>query len=223
MNTEQQKNDLLEEFQKYLEQNKLDSFSTDEQPDLNSLLTELAGLKTEVKAESRQFKNTLDTLTSALSTVQDDNKALTTELAAFSLRLQQKQEELMRTMLLEIVDIYARMSTAHTVLQNYRPQSSVFGKSRKKDVSFITSFKEGQVMTVTRFEQFLQQYKVQVIECVGKLLDPVTMTAVETGQDPKFENGIVVQELRKGFLYKDQVLRLAEVKVNKIDGRYVNI
>lgn len=222
MNTEK-KNELLEEFQKYLEQNKLDSFATDEQPDLNTLLTELTGLKTEVKTESRQFKNTLDTLNSTLSTVQDDNKALSTELAAYSERLQHQQEELTRTMLLDIVDIYARMSTGLTVLHNYRPLSAVLRKSRKKDVSFITRFKEGQVMTHTRFEQFLQQHQVQEIECVGKLLDPVTMTAVETGQDPRFENGIVLQELRKGFLFQDQVLRLAEVKVNKIDGRYTNI
>jgi molecular chaperone GrpE len=48
------------------------------------------------------------------------------------------------------------------------------------------------------------------------MLDPVTMTAVETGNNLKVENGIVLEELRKGFLYKDQVLRLAEVKVNRI-------
>lgn len=215
MSTETQKSDLLEDFQKYLELNKLDSFTPDEQPDLNTLFSEMAGLKAEVKAESRQFKNTLDTLSSALGTVQDDNKILSTEFAAYSERLQQQQGEIMRTMLLDMVDIYDRLSTGLAVLQNYRPVESVFKKSRKKDMHFIKRFKEGQVMTVKRFEQVLQRYHVQVIDCVGKLLDPVTMTAVETGQDSKIENGIVLQELRKGFLFQDQILRLAEVKVNK--------
>ena len=215
MSTETQKSDLLEDFQKYLELNKLDSFTPDEQPDLNTLFSEMAGLKAEVKAESRQFKNTLDTLSSALSKVQDDNKILSTEFAAYSERLQQQQGEIIRTMLLDMVDIYDRLSTGLAVLQNYRPVESVFKKSRKKDMHFIKRFKEGQVMTVKRFEQVLQRYHVQVIDCVGKLLDPVTMTAVETGQDPKIENGIVLQELRKGFLFQDQILRLAEVKVNK--------
>jgi len=29
-------------------------------------------------------------------------------------------------------------------------------------------------------------------------------------------NGIVLEELRTGFMFEDQVLRLAEVKVNKL-------
>jgi molecular chaperone GrpE len=219
MSTEGQKNELLEDFQKYLEQNTLDPFATQNQPDLHSLLSEMSGLKTEVKAEARQFKNTLDTLTTALTTVQEDNKTLATELAAYSQRLEQQQEKLMRTMLLQMVDMYDRLNTGVDVLQNYRPVNRPFKKSRVKDVNFIKRFKEGQIMTLKRFEQLLAEYKVQVIDCVGKRLDPVTMSAVETGQDTTHENGIVLQELRKGFLFKGQVLRLAEVKVNKINGK----
>ena len=58
MTTEAQKTELLEDFQKYLEQSHPEPFASGEQPDLNTLLSELTGLKTEVKAESRQFKNT---------------------------------------------------------------------------------------------------------------------------------------------------------------------
>ena len=48
------------------------------------------------------------------------------------------------------------------------------------------------------------------------MLDPHTMNAVEIDRDPKIDNGIVLEELRKGFLFEDQVLRIAEVKVNKL-------
>ena len=216
MTIEAQKIELLEDFQKYLEQEHPESLANHEQPDLNTLLGELTGLKAEVKAESRQFKNTLDTLSSTLETVQDTNKALTTELATNIERQAQQQAEIMRTMLLEMVDIYDRLTTGVDVLQNYRPVKALFKHSRKKDVRFIERFREGQLMTLKRFEKLLQAHQVRVIECVGKLLDPVTMSAVETGEDAKLNNGIVLQELRKGFLYQDQVLRLAEVKVNKI-------
>jgi len=217
MSTEVQKNELLEDFQKYLEQNNLDSFAAQEQPDLNSLLSEMTGLKTEVKAEARQFKNTLDTLSSALTIVQEDNKTLAAELVAYGQRLEQQQEKLMRTMLLQMVDMYDRLNTGVEVLQNYQPVNRLFKKSRPKDVHFIERFKEGQMMTLRRFEQALSEYQVRVIDCVGKRLDPVTMSAVETEQDVTQENGLVLQELRKGFLFKGQVLRLAEVKVNKIN------
>ena len=217
MSTEVQKNELLEDFQKYLEQNNLDSLTAQEQPDLNSLLSEMTGLKTEVKTEARQFKNTLDTLSSALTIVQEGNKILAAELLAYGQRLEQQQEKLMRTMLLQMVDMYDRLNTGVEVLQNYQPVNRLFKKSRPKDVHFIERFKEGQLMTLRRFEQALSEHQVRVIDCVGKRLDPVTMSAVETEQDVTQENGLVLQELRKGFLFKGQVLRLAEVKVNKIN------
>ena len=219
MTTDAQKSELLEDFRNYLEQSALEQSGAQEPIDLATLLSEMAGLKMEVKAESRQFKSTLETLSSALATAQDDNKTLSAELARHDERLEQQQREITRAMLLEIVDIYDRLATGLALLENYRPVRSLFKRSRDKDVRFINSFKEGQMMTVRRFEQLLQRYQVRAIDCIGKLLNPVTMTAVVTGHDPKLENGIVLEELRKGFLFQDKVLRLAEVKVNKTHTR----
>jgi len=216
MSTEGQKTELLADFQKFLEEASPDSLKHHEQPDLNTLLSELTGLKTEVKAESRQFKHTLDALSSALETVQQDNKLLTTELAAYSERQARQQDETMRSMLLEMVDLYDRLSSGVDVLQKYRPVNTLFKHSQKKDIRFIERFSQGQQMSMKRFEQLLQSHQVIAVNCVGKEFDPLTMNAVETGEDTQIFNGIVLQELRRGFLYQDQVLRLAEVKVNKI-------
>ena len=211
-----QKNSLLEEFQAYLEQTDLAQSLSAEQPDLSTLLSEMAGLKGEVKAESRHFKTTLDTLSDALTTLQTDNKALVDVLAAHGEQLQQMRSAALRMVLLELVDIYDRLTVGYGVLQNYQPVSSLFSPSKKQDVRFIKSFKEGQAMTLKRFEQLLQRHNVNAIDCVGKLLDPRTMSAVEIDHDPKLDNGIVIEELRKGFLFEENVLRHAEVKVNKL-------
>ncbi|MEQ1528718.1 MAG: nucleotide exchange factor GrpE [Methylococcales bacterium] len=215
MSDELQKQDLLADFQDYLQQSKLDQLASNAHPDLSTLLSEMAALKTEVKAESRQFKSTLDTLSSALDTVQENNKTL----AANSERLEQKQRELLRNVLLDFVDIYERLSTGLDVLQNYQPVAALFNHSKAQDLRFIKQFTEGQEMLLKRFEQLLQRYQVQAIDCVGKTLNPLTMTAVEIGHDPSLANGIVLAELRKGFWCADQVLRLAEVKVNKLNTR----
>ena len=211
-----QKNRLLEEFQTYLEQTDLTQSISAGQPDLSTLLGEMAGLKSEVKAESRHFKTTLDTLGNALATLQTDNKTLAGELATHGERLQQTRSETLRTVLLEMVDIYDRLTVGFGILENYHPVSSLFSHSKKEDIRFIESFKEGQSMTLKRFEQLLQRHQVYAIDCVGKLLDPRTMSAVEISHDPKLDNGIVIEELRKGFLFENNVLRLAEVKVNKL-------
>jgi molecular chaperone GrpE len=208
MTTESQRSELLEDFQNFLEQSNLDPLATSEQPDLNTLLSEMTGLKTEVKAESRQYKNTLDTLSSALTSVQNANETL-----------EKQQHEIMQTVFLDIIDVYDRLTAGVDILQKYRPVASLFKRSRVKDIGFIKRFKEGQIMTVRRYEQLFQRYQIQAIDCVGKLLDPTSMNAIETGQNPNLENGIVLEEIRKGFLFQDQVLRLAEVKVNKINAR----
>ena len=212
MSSEVQKNELLEQFQAYLEANAPESYANAEQPDLHTLLSEITGLKTEVKAESRQFKNTLDTLGAALTTVQDDNNALSEQLASSTKR----QDEALRTMLLEFIDIYDSLTTGIAVLKNYRPIETLLKSSRKQDVHFIKQFGEGQLMTLKRFDLLLQRYQVSTIDCVGKLLDPTKMTAIETSSDKRTENGMVLEQLRTGFLYKNQVLRLAEVKVNSV-------
>jgi len=216
MTTDAQKNLLLEEFQHYLEHADLNPITGDEQPDLATLFGELAGLKNEVKTEARQFKNTLDTLSDALATVQRDNQAMAAELATYTERLQRHRHEVLRPILLDIVDLYDRLSAGLDVLQHYRPVSSLFKHSKQQDVRFITSFRQGQELTLKRFEQLLQRHRVYPIACIGKMLDPRTMNTVEIGRNTTLDNGIVLEELRKGFLFEDQVLRLAEVKVNKL-------
>lgn len=206
-----QKDQLLEQFAQYLEQVEESDINSGQQPDLATLLAELAALKTEVKTESRYLKTTLDSLNTALETLKADNLALTKVLENQQAEAQKQHTKL----LLGLLDLYDRVAAGENLLMRYQPASSLFGLSSKQDARFIESLKEGQTMTVKRFEQFLQRYQATAIETVGKPLDPHTMNAVETDYQKNLENGIVSEELRKGFLYESSVLRTAEVKVNK--------
>ncbi|MDD1620546.1 MAG: nucleotide exchange factor GrpE [Methylococcaceae bacterium] len=219
MTTENQQNqpdELLASLRQYLQETDFAHLTAVDQPDLATLFTDLSGLKTEVKAESRQFKATLDTLSEAVATLKTDNQTLADELAVAAERLQQRQRELERGLLLEFVDIYDRLSEGYRALQNYRPVDALFNHSKKQDVRFIESLGKGQEITLKRLEQLLQRRRVYPLDCVGKPFDARTMATLDIGQDPQLENGIVLEELRKGFLFEDQVLRLAEVKVNKL-------
>ncbi len=216
MTAENPQSELFNALQQYLDQTDFAHLTAVDQPDLTTLFSDLAGLKSEVKAESRQFKVTLDTLSEAVTTLAADNQALKNELAAYSERMQQQCHDVQRAILLDIIDIYDRLNASYLSLQNYRPMTSLFNRSKQQDVRFIESFRMGQEITLKRFEQWLQRQFVHPVNCVGQLFDAHTMTTLEIGHDPQLENGIVLEELRKGFLFKDQVLRLAEVKVNKL-------
>lgn len=216
MNDENPQSELFNALKQYLDQTDFAHLTAVDQPDLTTLFSDLAGLKSEVKAESRQFKATLDTLSAAVTTLTADNQALKNELAAYAERMQQQRHELRRAILLDIIDIYDRLNESYLSLQNYRPVTSLFSRSKQQDVRFIESNCMGQEITLKRFEQWLQRQSVYPVNCIGQLFDAHTMNTLEIGHDPQLENGIVLEELRKGFLYKDQVLRLAEVKVNKL-------
>ncbi len=214
MITAAQKQQLLEQFQRYLDQNTVDSVINNEALNASNLLNDISGLKSAINAESNHFKQSLETLHSALLSVQEDNKVLATTLSASTEQLKQQHEAMTQNMLLELIEIYDRLISGMQILQNYKPVKSLFKNSRKKDINFIKRFDQGQSMTLRRFEQLFHRYQVRRIECVGLLLDPETMIAVETVSEEKMQKGMVVEELRPGFIYQTKVLRLAEVKVN---------
>jgi molecular chaperone GrpE (heat shock protein) len=53
------------------------------------------------------------------------------------------------------------------------------------------------------------------IEMIGKRFDPRTGRVVGTTQEVRVGAGIVVEEVSAGFLWEEELLRAAEVVVNK--------
>ncbi len=202
MTADDKKNDLLAQFKDYLQAQLDDEALSSPPPDLNTLLTEISCLKTEVKAESRQFKNTLDELQAAFKQLEQDRK---------------QDEYQQRLLLQDFLEIYDSLYEGLEILNHYRPVNGLFRHSCKQDIHFIKQFRQGQQMTLKRLEQLLQRHQIIAMDCQGKVFDTETMTVVETGADRHCPNGVVLAELRKGFLYQGQVFRLAEVKVNKLE------
>ena len=64
-----------------------------------------------------------------------------------------------------------------------------------------------------QLRQYLDDLQLQSILPVGAEFDPATMEAVETVIDSSKKSGTVAAEVVKGYLYRGQVLRPAQVKV----------
>ncbi|NOQ34967.1 MAG: nucleotide exchange factor GrpE [Methylococcaceae bacterium] len=207
------KTQLLEQFSQYLEAVELEPET--EQTDLYSLFSEMAALRNEVKTESRQFKNALGDFKTGFDSLQQSNNELTKELDNYRTQLETQKKQITRNLLLEFLEVYDRLLAGAKMLDTYKPVSSLFGHSQKQDKQFIHSIQEGQNISLRRLEQLLGKYEVTAIEVLNKSLNPHSMTAIEIDHNPKVDDGIVTEELRKGFKWQDEVLRLAEVKVNK--------
>jgi molecular chaperone GrpE len=73
---------------------------------------------------------------------------------------------------------------------------------------------EGVEMVYRQLLQVLRQVGVEPIEAVGRPFDPHLHNAVMQDESGDKEPGIVVEELQKGYRFKDRVLRPAMVKVS---------
>lgn len=79
------------------------------------------------------------------------------------------------------------------------------------------SLVEGYGLILKRLGRAMQKEGIYRIECVGKPADPNTMTVVEVVDDPLRPPGIVVEEVRPGYYWKNKVIRFAEVRA--VQGR----
>ncbi|WP_099158556.1 nucleotide exchange factor GrpE [Virgibacillus ndiopensis] len=77
------------------------------------------------------------------------------------------------------------------------------------------SFVEGITMVYRQLKDALKQQGVEEIETEGKSFDPNLHHAVMQIEDEEMESNIIVEELQKGYILKDRVIRPAMVKVNK--------
>ncbi len=75
------------------------------------------------------------------------------------------------------------------------------------------SFYDGMCMIHKQMLSELEKIGVTPIEAVGKEFDPNFHNAVMQVESEEFESGIVAQELQKGYMYRDAVVRYSMVAV----------
>ena len=211
------KSALLDAFGGYLEQPGDLPLEPADETDLFSLFAELAALRTEVKTESRQFGSTLDQFKEAQGLLRQAHGQLEKEVEQSRQNLAAARRAALRPVLVELLDFYDRLAAGLAAINHYRPVKGWFRvKSLRQDRLFIQSIREGQAMTLRRLEETLARHQVRPLEALGLTVDPHTMTVVELDRRPDLDNGVVTAELRKGFLWGEETLRLAEVKANKL-------
>lgn len=74
-------------------------------------------------------------------------------------------------------------------------------------------FAEGMNMIYKQLMDSLNEIGVKPIEAVGNEFDPEFHNAVMQVESEEYETGIVAQELQKGYLYRDSVVRHSMVAV----------
>lgn len=76
-----------------------------------------------------------------------------------------------------------------------------------------SAFSEGMEMVYKQLKTELENMGVTPIEAVGQPFDPNLHNAVMQMESAEYESGTVAQELMKGYMYKDMVVRHSMVAV----------
>ena len=79
----------------------------------------------------------------------------------------------------------------------------------------IKNFLKGYEMIYNQLMQVLQSQGVEVIKTEGEEFDPNFHQAVMTVKDDNFKSNMIVEELQKGYMLKDRVIRASLVKVSE--------
>lgn len=210
---------LVDEFRAALENwDPLDDATDDgaaNEPPVNLalLFAELSVLRNEVRVQARHFKTALDDMRALTELLGEQNKRLTSDLERTRETQGVAQRQTERRLLLDMLDVRDRIAAAVAVYHTYSP--SFLSRFAVKEMQLMQSLGGGIELTLQRLDTLLTEQRVRPIDAVGSRLDPNTMRVVGVEFDAHRAPGEVLTDARRGFMRGDELLRLAEVIVNK--------
>jgi molecular chaperone GrpE len=110
-----------------------------------------------------------------------------------------------------------REFAAADVIKNFLPTLDSFERALKAD-AHSTDFRNGVELIYRQFQDALQKIGVQLIVSVGQPFDPRVHEAIEMVDTTEVPDHHVVDELQRGYKYKERLLRPAMVRVAR-NGR----
>ena len=214
---------LIEEFRACLDDWDLADSSVSESEgarpvvDLAVLFAELSVLRNEVRVQARQFKTTLDDLRALTEMLSEQNRRLTRDLERAREAEGSAQRQTERRLLLDILDVRDRIASAIGAFGAYRP--GLLSRLAPTQTRLVQGLGEGISLTLGRIDDLLTERHVRPVEAVGGQFDPNIMRVLSTECDATRVVGEVLSEARRGYTRDDELLRLAEVIVNKREDK----
>ncbi|MDY6861443.1 MAG: nucleotide exchange factor GrpE [Thermodesulfobacteriota bacterium] len=112
--------------------------------------------------------------------------------------IQYAGEKILRELILSIIDNLER-----TISHTTEPQN-------------IKAIVEGIELILNQLKKDLERFGVKQIESLGKLFDPTRHEAVARTLNAEIPENTITEEIQKGYLYNDKLLRPAKVCVSTI-------
>ena len=223
----------LDDFRRWLDElEEMPPAGAEQEPpscDLHDLFAELTALRQEVRLQNREQSRAGRELANAAArydAIDRTTRRRDEELAALERRAGRAAED---RCLLSVVDLRDALVRSREAARKLRKAGKQAGKKagRKRALPrkpfrrlqpAIAGVVDGYELALRRCDRALARYGVRAVPAVGVRFDARTMHAVETRRVADREDGVVVDEFVSGFVRDGEVLRLAEVAVNRVQG-----
>ena len=186
--------------------------------DLRTLLSEMAALKAEVRAETQSARDLRKGLERSLETLQTELTRSQQRNAELRAELEQAESKHSRRSALALMDVADRVEAAVSAArmpEPSRPGRWWWQRPRVIETSAIDALVEGLVLTLRRVQSHLGDLGVRRIETQDRPFDPTHMEAVGAISRAGVDEGRVVEEITAGYSASDGVVRSAQVVVNR--------
>lgn len=152
----------------------------------------MAGLRSEVRTESRLVKEALDQFRGVFDTLQASQASVQQELDRARSAARDQADAALRPLLLNVVDLRDRLLAALKLAAAARPGWA--GRLLRRPASGDEAWQEGLRMTLRRLDQVLLDRRVAPMRLVGLPFDPCRARVVATAADGFAADGTVIKE-----------------------------
>ena len=143
-------------------------------------------LQIKLKKTEKELKEKNDKLLRTCADLQNYQKRMEKELIS-------REEEIKRKYLTELIDLNEILKKAY---EDKNP-------------------KQGLKLILNNLEKFFEKEHIRYIDCMGKSFDHGLHHAVTTVEKNDCENDTIVEEVKKGYMIGDSLLRPSQVIVAK--------
>ena len=140
----------------------------------------------EIKELKNQMKQLNDKYLRTLADFQNFQKRTEKELLC-------NEEETKKIYIIELIELYELLKKA----------------SKDKNP------KEGLKLLISNIEKFMEKEQIKPIDCIGQKFDHNLHHAITTIEKNECDDDIVIEEVKKGYILNDKLLRPSHVIVSK--------
>lgn len=173
-----------------------------------STIAEIESFLQSIEDEKNSLANKLNALSADMATERDRVLRISADFDNFRKRTERERLSLLSNAQGEVLE------SLLPVLDNFERAKSQIKVETEGEEKINNSYQS----IYKQFLELLNSLGVKAVETVGTAFDPLLHEAIMREESTEYDEGVIIQEFRKGFKLGDRLLRPAMVKVSAGPG-----